>query len=435
MKFKSLLLLLVLMFSFIGSINAEENIQVYINGEKQSYSQSPFIEHGTTLVPMRAIFESLGASVEWNGEEKTVTGSKGNKEVVLTIGSKSTKVNGKNVSIDVPANIYNGSTFVPLRFISESLGEKVSWNGNERSIYIGNTEISTTTNNDYKDTISNLDYIHKMKSHSEIYLKMTEDVVNNSELTDTGKESLINGLQKMLNEARNITPATDYRTGHNKYLNKLESTIVRIKNEMPTTLKTKADVEKFTQSFNYSFEPLKILLDVINEQNNVSNTINTDYTGDQEPKTETGSIKGNVTWQYNDFIGTKPDVGAKVFLIPTSFNDKDYTFSDIKSYAILGDIPEGSNLQFVTVDGYGNYEINDIPIGEYFVVISSKNTMRSESERVWHKPTLSMILGYEGFQEFERVNLDLYKSLIKKIEIKKNDTLNLNHDFGFTNIR
>jgi len=94
----------------------------------------PVIENGTTLVPLRAIFEALGATVDYaNGN---ITAKKGDTTVKLTIGQKEATVNGKTVTLSVPAKVVTGSTLVPLRFIGESFGNKVDWNATTQTITI-----------------------------------------------------------------------------------------------------------------------------------------------------------------------------------------------------------------------------------------------------------------------------------------------------------
>lgn len=84
------------------------------------------------LVPMRDIFEALGTVVDWDGNTRTVTGSRGDVSVSLKIDSKIATVNGKTIELDVPATIIENRTFVPTRFVSESLGANVSWDGENR---------------------------------------------------------------------------------------------------------------------------------------------------------------------------------------------------------------------------------------------------------------------------------------------------------------
>ncbi|OJH16138.1 hypothetical protein BLX88_25395 [Bacillus obstructivus] len=115
---------------------AASAIAIYINGKKQSYDQPPVIENGRTLVPLRGIFESLGATVQWDQKKQLVTATKSKTKILLKIGSKSPTVNGKVVPIDVPGKVKNGRTLVPLRFVGEALGATVDYNATSRTIKI-----------------------------------------------------------------------------------------------------------------------------------------------------------------------------------------------------------------------------------------------------------------------------------------------------------
>lgn len=134
---KKLLILLMSLFLVLPVVSsAEQPISVYINGQKQSYSQPPVMQKGSALVPLRGIFESLGASVDWNGSTQTVTATKSSTKIILKIGSKQPTVNGTVKAIDVPGKVLKGSTMVPLRFVSEALGADVKWDGSARKITI-----------------------------------------------------------------------------------------------------------------------------------------------------------------------------------------------------------------------------------------------------------------------------------------------------------
>lgn len=132
----AVLLSTLLSFNNSDSAEAATAISIYVNGEKQTYGTKAMIKNGSTLVPLRGIFESLGATVNWDNTAKTVDASKGSTKVWLKIGSKTAKVNNKNVQIAMPAQIVNGNTLVPLRFISESLGAQVEWNNTTKVIKI-----------------------------------------------------------------------------------------------------------------------------------------------------------------------------------------------------------------------------------------------------------------------------------------------------------
>ncbi len=87
-------------------------------------------KEGRVLVPLRAIFEALDATVDWDGSTNTITGNQNGKIIILKINNKIASVAGKSVTLDVPATIIKGSTLVPVRFIGESLGAKVEWENN-----------------------------------------------------------------------------------------------------------------------------------------------------------------------------------------------------------------------------------------------------------------------------------------------------------------
>ncbi len=113
-----------------------DDIKVILNDNKLNFAQSPVIEKGTTLVPMRAIFEAMGASVEWDGATQTVTSVKSDTTISLTLNKETATVNGKDISLAVPAKLINGNTMVPLRFVGESLGAEVNWDGESKTITI-----------------------------------------------------------------------------------------------------------------------------------------------------------------------------------------------------------------------------------------------------------------------------------------------------------
>jgi len=109
---------------------------VFLNDAKICFDQLPVIENGRTLVPLRAIFEAIGADVSWDGDTNTVTAVKDNTEIKLTIDSTTAYKNGEAVSLDVPAKLLNGRTLVPVRFIGEAFGVKVDWIGEEMKVIL-----------------------------------------------------------------------------------------------------------------------------------------------------------------------------------------------------------------------------------------------------------------------------------------------------------
>lgn len=116
--------------------DTKEEIKVFVNGEPVEFDVPPVIVDDRTLVPLRAIFEALGADVEWNGAARTVSARKDATEIRLTIGENVMYVNQSAASLDVPARLIDDRTMVPIRAISEAFRCTVNWNGDEKIITI-----------------------------------------------------------------------------------------------------------------------------------------------------------------------------------------------------------------------------------------------------------------------------------------------------------
>ena len=115
----------------------KNTVKVYIDGEELAFTDcSPFISNNRTLVPLRAIFTALGAEIDWNDDTQTVTSVKGDTTVRLTIGEKVLYKNGTAEEIDVPAQLVNNRTVVPVRAVAQSFGANVEWNEATQSVLI-----------------------------------------------------------------------------------------------------------------------------------------------------------------------------------------------------------------------------------------------------------------------------------------------------------
>ncbi|RYG74152.1 copper amine oxidase N-terminal domain-containing protein [bacterium] len=117
------------LFALAGSSAAHADIAVNLNGQPLTTSVSPMQVGGRTLVPMRDIFEALGAQLSWNPVAQTITAQKDLTKIQLAIDNPNALVNGRNVVLEQPATLVNGRTFVPLRFVAEATGAQVDWNG------------------------------------------------------------------------------------------------------------------------------------------------------------------------------------------------------------------------------------------------------------------------------------------------------------------
>lgn len=116
---------------------AQSAIGVYIDGQAVNFDMPPIMTQGRVLVPLRGIFERLGATVNYDARTQHIVAVRGAQTVELTIGSSQARVNDSPTLLDVPALAVNGRTMVPLRFISEALGASVQWVEASRTILIG----------------------------------------------------------------------------------------------------------------------------------------------------------------------------------------------------------------------------------------------------------------------------------------------------------
>lgn len=106
------------------------------NGNKIDSDVPPYVKDGRTLAPIRAILEALGMTVSWDGATQTATAVKADITISVTINSNIAIVNGEQKTLDVPAEITNGRTFVPVRFFGEALGMTVDWDGYTKTVII-----------------------------------------------------------------------------------------------------------------------------------------------------------------------------------------------------------------------------------------------------------------------------------------------------------
>lgn len=125
-----------------GIAAAQRDISVIVNGDPVMFRDiGPITVNGRVLVPVRGVLEKIGAYVDWQPAGDMVTASRGDIDMELRIGERSARVNGRTVILDVPAQIYRGRTFVPLRFMGEALGAEVVYDSAQYAVII-NTAIT-----------------------------------------------------------------------------------------------------------------------------------------------------------------------------------------------------------------------------------------------------------------------------------------------------
>ncbi len=139
------------------SSSTENDIFVKINNQKIQFDVPPQIINDRTMVPMRTIFETLGYGVEWEQNTKTITSTNGDTTIKLTIDSNTMYVNGKTITLDSPACVVEDRTLVPVRAISEASGYDVQWDEKNKIVII-----STNSNQTLDNSQNTTDYKIKL---------------------------------------------------------------------------------------------------------------------------------------------------------------------------------------------------------------------------------------------------------------------------------
>lgn len=130
-----LMVILLIALAGVGSFASGE-VQLILDGKKIETDVAPIIVEGRTLVPYRALLESMGGTVDWEEKASMATAVLGNKKVQITVNNKTAFVNGIRHELDVPAIIKQGRVLIPVRFVLENLDCKVDWDPKTRSVLI-----------------------------------------------------------------------------------------------------------------------------------------------------------------------------------------------------------------------------------------------------------------------------------------------------------
>ncbi|NLD49376.1 MAG: copper amine oxidase N-terminal domain-containing protein [Clostridiaceae bacterium] len=140
--------LLIFCLVFVANVLADTviespKVKIIIDGQIGKYEDVPIIVNGRTMLPLREVLVNLGVEnddqhIIWDGVKKSVTVKKDSKTIYLEAGSKTASVDGKDITLDVEPMVYvkNNRTYIPARFVAESLGKKVIWDGSTTSVLI-----------------------------------------------------------------------------------------------------------------------------------------------------------------------------------------------------------------------------------------------------------------------------------------------------------
>lgn len=155
------------------ALSAAQNIQATVNGSPVYFVDvQPMMIEQRVMVPLRGIFEQVGADVDWNEELQQVTVKTDDRTVILTIGKSFATVNGKQVFLDSPALKIHDRTMVPLRFVGESLGAEVAW-VEPNLVAISTNELAMQEDIDVGNTVT-------IEANTVIPLKMSRTLASES---------------------------------------------------------------------------------------------------------------------------------------------------------------------------------------------------------------------------------------------------------------
>lgn len=167
---------------------SKNDIRVILDADMVSFSVPPFIANSTTLVQFRTIFKQMGLEIAWDEQTRTVTGRKQGVQIELQIDNPIAKVNGKSIALSVAPTLKEGNTFVPLRFISESVEAKVEWEQASRTAIIYSKNEYTTNDSKFHFTAYGL-WRH-MAGQNEIEAEVDESVQEFTSMEDAANIQL-----------------------------------------------------------------------------------------------------------------------------------------------------------------------------------------------------------------------------------------------------
>jgi hypothetical protein len=127
-------ILLTCALTIVPTIVSAQSVTVIVNGQTMQFDQPPVVQAGRVFVPLRGVFQQLGASVVYASGQINATGH--GRTISLRIGSTQAVVNGQTETLDVAPFVIGARTLVPLRFVAQALGAYVSWNDSNSTVTI-----------------------------------------------------------------------------------------------------------------------------------------------------------------------------------------------------------------------------------------------------------------------------------------------------------
>ncbi len=212
-KIISLLLAICLLISVNITIFASDTISVTLDGNYIEFDVHPQIINGRTMVPIRAIFEKMGAVVEWDGNTSSAICTKGDTVVKMTVNSTSMYINSQLKTMDVAPVVIDGRTLAPARYVAEAFGADVQWSQKNNTVVICSKDVFAYA--DYPD-VPDLGRCYNIKptvdetqDAGKVYTYDNAKVVNEEQ----GNTTFANSLRSLGNYTEEIIEETDtYKT-------------------------------------------------------------------------------------------------------------------------------------------------------------------------------------------------------------------------------
>ncbi len=196
--------------------------------EEQDVNLPAVIVNGRTMLPLKRTFELFDVETQWNGEERSITADTDGGRLWLQIDNKTAKLNGVEIQLDAAPTIFNSRTFVPLAFISQSMGVEPLWNGNERSVtmYISEFKkqrLPKVYEEDYLltyEAIDNTDYYYNKENPDKSMVFVAYPSSVEQAIIDSAQELFVEASDFIYSDEVDgyLYAYKDYKTNDNSYV-------------------------------------------------------------------------------------------------------------------------------------------------------------------------------------------------------------------------
>ena len=248
----SLIFVLLMSISLVDAFADDTSVRLNLDGNEIVANPPAVIVNDRTLVPARAVFEAMGALVEWNDAIREVTVNMNSSIIKVKIDSNQAFVDGVLKELDVPAAIVSDRTMVPLRFIAEAAGLEVTWDNDNRIVMMKTPEAESS--------LININNIHMAGKDSEytVTIKGDNDMTNYKEfmlkdplrvVIDIDKAELGNEVLKMT-DTNDIVKAVRF----SQFESEKVRVVLDLNKEVPVLIGLSENKREITVKVNYKEE-------------------------------------------------------------------------------------------------------------------------------------------------------------------------------------